>query len=607
MSEVPTATQLLSNVFGYDAFRNGQEEVIAALMAGENALVVMPTGSGKSLCFQIPALLKDGVTVVVSPLVALMHDQVAALQLVGVAAGTINSSRESFENTETWEQVRSGRIKLLYLSPERLMRQSTLEALGHINLAMFVVDEAHCISQWGASFRPEYEALGQLKDRFAGVPIAAFTATADEVTRNDVAQRLFAGDAHIFVHGFDRPSIQLAVMPKASWKKQMLAILSDHPGQSGIIYCLSRKKTEEAAAILNSHGIRALPYHAGMDKTDRDANQNLFMTEPGLVMVATIAFGMGIDKPDVRFVIHTDLPGSMEAYYQEFGRAGRDGEAANATMLYGMNDLRMRRMFIDNDNTSPEHKRREHKRLDALLAYCESPTCRRATLLKYFDEDIEPCGNCDICLNPVELSDGTVDGQKALSAVYRTGQRYGVSHIVDVLRGNATDKVTSAMHDRIPTFGVGAERKKGEWQSFIRQLVAANFLEIDIKGFGGLKITEKGAQLLKGQVEFFYRRDTIKALATSQRKARATRQTQHPVEELDVKGQELLLRLKALRFELAKERKVPAYVIFPDRTLMDLAAKRPSDRLGFSQIHGVGAKKLEQFADVFLGEIEQAA
>ncbi len=607
---MPPATdhyKVLKEVFGYDTFRDGQEHIISSLMADCNVLAVMPTGSGKSLCFQIPALLKPGVTVVVSPLVALMHDQVAGLQLLGAPAGTINSARESFENAETWEQVRQGDIKLLYVSPERLMREQTLEALEHVDLSMFVVDEAHCISQWGASFRPEYQALEQLRARFPGIPISAFTATADEVTREDIVARLFGGAAETVVHGFDRPNISLAVTAKSNWKRQLQALLAKHQGDSGIVYCLSRKKTDETAAMLNGLGLRALPYHAGMEKARRDANQNAFMTEPGLIMVATIAFGMGIDKPDVRFVIHVDMPGSIEAYYQEFGRAGRDGDPASAIMLYGMNDMRMRRVFIDEANASEEHKRREHKRLDALLAYCESPTCRRVALLKYFSEAAEPCGNCDICRDPVALADGTQEGQKALSAVYRTGQRYGVAHIVDVLRGNATDKVTKAMHNRLPTFGVGAERKKSEWQSLIRQLVAADFLQIDIKGYGGLTITEKGVDLLKGKVDFHYRPETVKRERPPRAKSRTESSTAPQPTPLDETGHDLLQRLKALRLQLASERNVPAYVIFPDRTLIELAAQCPQDHLSFSQIHGVGAKKLEQFADIFIAEIRAGA
>ena len=596
------AAEVLKTVFGFEAFRSGQEPVIEALLDGRNILAVMPTGSGKSLCFQIPALLMDGVTVVVSPLVALMRDQVAGLQLVGVAAETVNSSREAQDNARVWQQLRDGSVKLLYVSPERLMQPQALEALRDVNVAMLVVDEAHCISQWGAAFRPEYEQLSVLREVFPGRPIAAFTATADQITREDILGKLFAGEAESFVHGFDRPNIRLAVSAKANWKRQLLAILGDHKGESGIVYCLSRRKTEEVAGLLSAEGMRALAYHAGMSSEQRDENQNLFMAEPGVVMVATIAFGMGVDKPDVRFIVHTDLPGSIEAYYQEFGRAGRDGAPASAYLLYGLNDLRIRRNFIDEGQASEAHKRREHKRLDALMAYCDSPTCRRVALLRYFDEEIADCGNCDICLNPVDLIDGTVDGQKILSAVYRTGQRFGTSHIVDVLLGNGTEKTEKFRHDLIPTFGICAGRKRGELQALIRQLVAANFLLLDIKGYGGLKISEAGVGLLKGERTFRYRPDVLPRQAVVQKSSASATSDALQV-ELDENGQALLHKLKALRMRLAKERKVPAYVIFPDRTLFELAARRPTDRLAFSQVHGVGARKLERFADMFLAEI----
>ena len=409
----PTISEVLNDTFGFPEFRPGQEEVIDTIMGGGNVLAVMPTGSGKSLCYQVPAIALPGVTVVVSPLVALMQDQVAALKLAGVAAETINSSRDRGANIETWRSVSDGTTKLLYLSPERLMTEQMLSALSGLPLSLVVVDEAHCISQWGPAFRPEYADLTRLKELFPETPVAAFTATADEITREDIADKLFSGDARIFVAGFDRPNISLAVEMKRGWKQQLKSFLADHEGQSGIVYCLSRKKTEEAAQLMCDEGIRALPYHAGLDAGTRNRNQDIFLTEPGVVMAATIAFGMGIDKPDVRYVFHTDMPGSVEAYYQEIGRAGRDGAPAEACMLYGLDDMRMRRVFIEDEESTPERKRREHKRLDALIGYCEAPECRRRSLLAYFGETTEPCGNCDVCLNPVPLTDGTVEGQKA--------------------------------------------------------------------------------------------------------------------------------------------------------------------------------------------------
>ena len=592
--------QVLKQTFGYEHFRPGQADVVEAILAGRNVLAVMPTGSGKSLCYQIPALVQDGIAIVVSPLVALMQDQVAALQLAGVAAATINSSRDHAANAETWRAAQAGELKLLYLSPERLMTEDMLAGLGTLQLSLFAIDEAHCISQWGASFRPEYEMLTQLRELFPGVPIAAFTASADEVTRLDIAAKLFAGDGDIFVHGFDRPNIFLKVMPKNSWSKQLHDFVAGHKGENGIVYCLSRKKTEQAAAALNEAGYPALAYHAGMAADVRQENQNRFMSEPGLIMVATIAFGMGVDKADVRYVFHTDLPGSIEAYYQEFGRAGRDGAPSEALMLYGLDDLRMRRLFIEQEGGGDERKRREHKRLDALIAYCESPACRRVALLNYFGEKSEPCGNCDVCLEPGDLRDGLIEGQKVLSAVYRTGQIYGSAHIIDVLRGTMTDKIAKARHDQLPTFGVGEDLSRRAWGSIIRQLVAADFLKIDIKGFGGLSITEKGRALLKGDAEFRFRAETMKPRSTRERKPA------QPAVDVALLGEEaadLLARLKALRFRLASERRVPAYVIFHDRTLIDMAAHAPSSQDEMARIHGVGAAKLEAFGQAFLAEI----
>ena len=442
------AQRVLRDIFGFDAFRPGQQPAIEALLAGRHVLTVMPTGSGKSLCFQVPALALGGLTVVVSPLVALMQDQVAALRLAGVAADTINSANTRAANVAAWRRVAAGETRLLYMAPERLMTERMIEALERLPVKLFAIDEAHCISQWGPSFRPEYEDLCRLRHRFPGVPLAALTATADAITREDIAERLFGGDVESFVLGFDRPNIRLAVEMKREWKRQCRGFVARHAGESGIVYCLSRRKTEETAALLSDDGVRALPYHAGMDKDERETHQNIFMTEPGVVIVATIAFGMGIDKSDVRYVFHTDLPGSVEAYYQEIGRAGRDGMPAEVHMLYGLADIRMRRQFIEEEDAGDERRRREHKRLDALLGYCEAPACRRVTLLEYFGERIAPCGNCDVCLDPAERVDGTDDAQKVLSAVYHTGERFGSAHVIDVLRGTATEKIERAGHDR---------------------------------------------------------------------------------------------------------------------------------------------------------------
>ena len=603
MAEPADKYTILKDVFGFDDFRPGQKDVIDTLLAGSDVLTVMPTGSGKSLCFQIPALLTGGLTIVVSPLVALMQDQVAALKLAGVAADTINSSRPRDENVASWRRAAAGETRLLYMAPERLMTERMLAALARLNLCLIAVDEAHCISQWGPAFRPEYADLGQLKAVFPGVPVVALTATADAITRDDIAARLFGGGAETVVLGFDRPNIRLSVEMKQDWKRQMNDFLSRHQGESGIVYCLSRKKTEKTAAYLRDHGVNALPYHAGMAQHLRDANQNSFMTEPGIVIVATIAFGMGIDKSDVRFVLHVDLPGSVEAYYQEIGRAGRDGAPADAHMLYGLQDIRMRRVFIEEEDSSPERKRREHKRLDALVGYCEAPECRRRSLLEYFGERIEPCGNCDVCLNPVEMADGTELGQKALSAVDQSGRIYGAAHVIDILRGMQTEKITKAGHDRLDVFGAGPDLRKQEWQSIIRQLVSAGFLRLDVQGYGGLDLTPKGQDLLNGTKAFRYRQDTMKKSRAAKRRTRdLAADADLPEADTDLLG-----KLRQLRLEIAKQRGVPAYVIFPDRALVDMARRKPANEDEFADVHGVGASKLRDFADTFLAAINDGA
>ena len=573
------ARRVLGNVFGFEAFRPGQEAVIAALLAGRNVLAVMPTGSGKSLCFQVPALVGEGLTVVVSPLVALMQDQVTELKLAGVAADSINSANERPENVAAWKRAAAGETRLLYMAPERLMTERMLAALARLPVTLFAIDEAHCISQWGPSFRPEYADLCRLRERFPAVPIAALTATADEVTREDIAEKLFAGAAEQFVLGFDRPNIALAVEMKRDTKRQLLSFIERHRGESGIVYCLSRKKTEETAALLAASGVRALPYHAGMDMAAREEHQNVFMTEPGVVIVATIAFGMGIDKADVRYVFHTDLPGSIEAYYQELGRAGRDGARAEAHMLYGLADIQVRRQFIESEDAGEDRRRREHRRLDALLGYCEAPGCRRVTLLEYFGERIEPCGNCDVCADPSGRVDATEDALKILSAARRSGERFGAAHLIDILRGSETEKVARFGHRRLPAFGSGADRGKNEWRSMIRQMVATGFLQIDIAGYGGLGITDKGRALLRGEGSFLYREDRVVAPSPT-RKTRERTGTAEPERMLNGDETALLNALKALRLDLAKERGVPAYVVFPDRALVDMAQRRPPNRGG---------------------------
>lgn len=591
------ARTALKRTFGFDDFRADQEPVIRALLGGRDTLAVMPTGAGKSLCYQVPALVFGGLTVVVSPLVALMEDQVAALNLAGIASGTINSARDRETNVETWRRTAAGEIRLLYLSPERLMTDRMIAALQRLEPGLFAIDEAHCISRWGAAFRPEYEMLGTLRQAFPDARLAAFTATADPATQQDIAAKLFHREPATFVAGFDRPNITLGAAPRTGWRGQLETFLKPRPTESGIIYALSRRNVQEIAGHLADKGLNALPYHAGMDPDQRAAHQDRFMTESPVIMVATIAFGMGIDKPDIRFVVHTHLPATIEAYYQEIGRAGRDGAPAEALMLYGLDDLRMRRQFIDREATDQDHKRREHKRLDALIAFAEASSCRRVMLLAYFGERAKPCGNCDLCLDPPVMVDATRPARMALSAVARTGQRFGAAHIIDVVRGSQNQRIHELHHDRLPTHGVGRDRPKTWWQAFLRQLVSAGHLEIDIQGFGGLRLTETGQQILRGLRGFECREVKEKA------KERATprvRSAARDLPQLDPAGQTLLARLKAHRLELARAQNVPPYVIFHDRTLIAMAESPPASRTEFLDLPGVGQAKADKFADSFL-------
>ena len=607
---------VLKDVFGYGGFRPGQLEIIDALIEGVSVLAVMPTGAGKSLCFQVPALAQDGVAIVISPLVALMQDQVAALRLNGVSADAIHSNQSRDANVEAWKRVAGGETRILYLAPERLMTERMLAAISRLPLTLFAIDEAHCMSQWGPSFRPEYAALGELSERFPNVPIAAMTATADEATRRDIEQQLFTNSAgerphRIFVSGFDRPNIALNVSPKGGWKNQLLDYLQEKQGQSGIVYCLSRKKTEEVATLLGENGFNATAYHAGLAREERTARQNRFVTEDNLIMAATIAFGMGIDKPDVRFVFHTDLPASIEAYYQEIGRAGRDGDPADAKMVFGPGDIRLRRQFIEQEDTEEDHKRREIARLNALVTFAEAVGCRRQTLLTYFGESTQPCGNCDNCISPLELADGTLEAEQVFGAIFETGERFGQSHIIDVLRGSETEKVLKMRHDRLDCHGSGARHSKAAWQGIVRQMIAAGFLEVDVAGYSSLLITDKGNRLSRGTERFEFRLDP---LSTSTRESKVKRagasqfgRSLPEAPPLSGRDRDLLAKLKRKRLELAKERGVPAYVIFPDKTLTDMAVRRPTQTEEFAMVKGVGKSKLDQFGEVFMDVVRQAA
>jgi ATP-dependent DNA helicase RecQ len=594
---------VLRSVFGYEGFRGQQEEIIAHVIGGGDCLVLMPTGGGKSLCYQIPALVRRGVGVVVSPLIALMKDQVEALRQAGVRAAYLNSSLAPGEAAVVERELRKGALDLVYLAPERLVTPRVLDLLRRLRLALFAIDEAHCVSQWGHDFRPEYLQLSVLQERFPEIPRIALTATADGPTRLDIVERLGLGHARVFAAGFDRPNIRYRVVAKKDPRTQLLRFMdAEHVGDAGIVYCLSRKRVEEVARFLAENGRVALPYHAGLDAATRQRHQDRFLREEGVVVVATIAFGMGIDKPNVRFVAHLDVPKSLEAYYQETGRAGRDGLPADAWMTDGMADV-MALVGMIEASGAPERQRRiERMKLNALLGYCETAGCRRQALLAYFGErDHEPCGNCDLCLEPVECWDGTVAAQKALSAVYRTGQRFGVGHLVDVLIGRCTERARELGHDRLKTFGVGADLAKSEWQSVFRQLIAQGHLETDMEGHGGLRLGESAPMVLRGETKVELRRD-----ATPSRRARRRDEGGKPESFVTAAERPLWDALRGCRLELAREQGVPPYVIFHDATLMEMVRRRPRNLAELAQIPGVGRSKLERYGAMFLKLIGQA-
>jgi ATP-dependent DNA helicase RecQ len=589
-----TPESILRTTFGFDAFRGRQAAVIEALVRGKDALVLMPTGGGKSLCYQIPALARSGTAIVVSPLIALMADQVAALTQAGVAAAALNSTLTAREQTVIEQRLRDGTLDLLYVAPERLMQPRTLDLLAQCEIALIAIDEAHCVSQWGHDFRPEYLQLAALAERFPGVPRVALTATADLPTRREIAERLQLQGAEQFVHGFDRPNIRYRVAERGGGRAQLLDFIrGEHAGEAGIIYCLSRNKVEQTAAWLAEHGVDALPYHAGLDATTRDAHQRRFTRDDGVVIVATIAFGMGIDKPDVRFVAHLDLPASIESYYQETGRAGRDGEAADAWMLYGLADVVQRRRMIEQSESDEARKRIERAKLDAMLAYCEIASCRRAHLLRYFGEHPPAtCGNCDTCLAPPETWDATEAARMLLSAVYRTGQRFGAQYLVEHLRGDDSERARRFGHTQLSTFGIGAERSAREWRSVIRQLVALGYVDADLDGYGGLRLGTRARPLLRGDETLQLRIDRKPEKKRSKRAAAAS----------DIAPQDAALweALRDERKRLAAEQGVPGYVIFHDATLREMVAQRPASEEEFLALTGVGQKKLEAYGPTFL-------
>ncbi len=600
MIDLNTARETLRKTFGFADFRAGQGDIIGAILDGRDVLAVMPTGGGKSLCYQLPALLRDGLTIVVSPLIALMRNQVAQLQAFGIAAGALNSSNSREETAALLDAVSRRRLRLLYVAPERLALGDTKAMLQGAGVSLLAIDEAHCVSQWGHDFRPEYLKLGEVAASLSGVQIMALTATADAATRADILGRLFVRPPAVFVHGFDRPNLRLAMRAKSDARRQLTEFIGERKGESGIVYCSARRQTEDLAAYLGGKGISALAYHAGMDSAARSQNQDRFLQDDGLVMVATVAFGMGIDKPDVRFVAHANLPKSIEAYYQEIGRSGRDGLPASTLTLYGLDDMRLRRQQIEESEAPDEQKRVERRRLDALIALCEAPRCRRQTLLAYFGESTEPCGNCDLCIEGVELIDGTILAQKALSAIARTGERFGAEHLIALLRGQTTDRILQLSHDKLPTFGVGGDVSANAWRAIFRQLYAGGVINLDVAGFGSWTITAHGREVLRGKAEVELRKEALveRGDKKTRRPAPAT-----PAQALSGTDAALLDALKALRRVLATEKKVPAYVVFPDKTLLDMVHLKPQTRDQMAMVHGVGAAKLEQYGDAFLNAV----
>jgi len=598
-SRVRDPTEVLRRVFGYDSFRGSQQEIIDHLIGGQDALVLMPTGGGKSLCYQIPALVRDGTGVVVSPLIALMQDQVDALRGLGVRAGFLNSTQDIGARRLVEDAFLAGELDLLYVAPERLCTEPMLRLLERGSISLFAIDEAHCVSQWGHDFRPDYLGLAVLRERFAGVPLVALTATATQATRAEISSRLHLTQARKFVASFDRPNIQYQIAPKNDPKRQLLELLrTEHAGDAGIVYCLARASVEQTAEFLAGNGHVALPYHAGLDSRTRGENQARFLREDGVIMVATIAFGMGIDKPDVRFVAHLDLPKSVEGYYQETGRAGRDGLASTAWLSYGLQDVVQQRKLIDSSGGDEAHRRRQSQHLDAMLALCETVGCRRVQLLGYFGEQGEPCGNCDTCLTPPEAWDGTIAAQKLLSAVYRLRserrQRFGAGHVIDILLGKQTPKVTQHGHDTLTVFGIGTDLRDTEWRGIVRQLLAQGLLTVE-GDYGTLVLTDASAQVLRNQRPVMLRREPERPP-----KAPRARKAAEPAASLTADAAAAFERLRGWRAATAKEQGVPAYVIFHDATLREVATTAPSSLAELGKVSGIGETKLARYGQQVL-------
>ena len=603
MSVTTAAQKILSSVFGYSEFRGSQAEIIDHMIAGNDALVLMPTGGGKSLCYQIPAIVRKGVGIVVSPLIALMQDQVDALLQFGVKAAFLNSSLDAQHAWRVEQELVNGQLDLLYVAPERLLTPRFLELLARTEVGLFAIDEAHCVSQWGHDFRPEYVQLSVLHERFPNIPRIALTATADEPTQREIILRLDLTNARQFTSSFDRPNIRYRIVQKQNSRDQLNQFLeSEHRGDAGIVYCLSRKRVDETAQWLQEKGWSALPYHAGLSNVVRQKNQKKFICEEGVIIVATVAFGMGIDKPNVRFVAHLDLPKSMEGYYQETGRSGRDGLPATAWLSYGLGDVIAMRQMLDGSEADEQHKRLERRKLDALLGYCETTLCRRQVMLNYFGEMYSaPCNNCDNCLEPVETWDGKIAAQMALSCAYRTGQRFGVKHLVDVLLGKITPQVERFNHDKVSTFGIGQAFTQQQWQSIYRQLVAANLLTVDMSGFGSLRLTEKCNPVLRGEQTIALRKDP----EISKKKQKKSLKREQTAGTIPDDG--LWKALKEKRLHLAREQGVPPYVIFHDSSLMEIHEKKPKTLDEFATISGVGKSKLQRYGDAFINLLSRYA